>query len=74
MGKRRNQRSWRLGTPSSDRETSRTRVDSPEGNTSLTNSNSNVQGNLGEPNFDNQPREPSQISDKIHKVWTQIFE
>ena len=53
MGHRRNRRSRRLETTSPDRETSRTRVDSPEtGNLSLTNANLNVQETLGEPNLE----------------------
>ena len=74
MGNERNRRSRRLATPSPDRESSETRVDSPEtGNITSTNSNLNVQESSGEPNFENQLREISQISDKI-QVWTQIVE
>ena len=74
MGNKRNRRSRRLATPSPDREVSETRVDSPEtGLLTLTSSNLNVQENLGEPNLENQLREPSQISDEI-QVWTQIVE
>ena len=50
------------------------RVDSLEtGNMTLTNSNPNVQENLGELNFENQLREPSQISDET-QVWTLLVE
>ena len=74
MGNKRSRRSRRLATPSPERETSETRVDSPEtGNITLTNSNLNVQESLGELNSENQLREPSQISDEI-QVWTQIVE
>ena len=53
---------------------SETKVDSPEtANMSLTNSNLNVQENLGEPDLENQLSEPSQINDEI-QVWTQIVE
>ena len=74
MGNKKNQRSRRLATSSLDREVSETRVDSPEtGNMTLTNSNLNVQEDLGEPNLENRLREPSQISDE-RQVWTQIVE
>ena len=74
MGNKRSRRSRRLATPSPEREVSDTRIDSSEtGNITSTNSNINVQESLGETNFENQLREPSQISDKI-QVWTQIAE
>ena len=74
MGNKRSRRSRRLATPSLERETSETRVDSPEtGNITLTNSNLNVQESSGALNSENQLREPSQISDEI-QVWTQIVE
>ena len=74
MGNKRNRTSRRLTTPSPDREVSDTRVDSSEtGDIPLTNSNLNVQETLGEPNLENQLREPSQISNEI-QVWTQIVE
>ena len=74
MGNKRSRRSRRLATPSPNREVSETRVDSPEtGNMTSTNSNLNVQENLGEPNLENQLRQPSQISDEI-QVWTLIVE
>ena len=74
MRNKRSRRSRRLGTPSPEREVSETRVGSSEtGNITLTNSNLNVQESLGEPNFENQLRELSQISDEI-QVWKQIVE
>ena len=74
MRNKRNRRSRRLATPSSDREVRETRIDSSEsGKITLTNSNLNVQESLGEPNLENQLREAIQISDKI-QVWTQIVE
>ena len=66
MGNRRNRRSRRLETPSPSGESSRTSVDSPEtGNTTLTNSNLNVQEDFGESNPENCLTEPSQISNEI---------
>ena len=74
MGNKRSRRSRRLATPSPERETSETRVDSPgTGNITLTNSNLNVQESLGGLNSEHPLREPSQISDEI-QVWTQIVE
>ena len=74
MGIKRNRRSRRLAIPSPDKEVRETRIDfSESGNINLTNSNSNFQESLGEPNLENQLREPSQISDEI-QVWTQIVE
>ena len=74
MGNKRNRRSRILETPSPEREGNRTRVDSPEtGNMTLTNSNSNVDENLGGLNLGNQLVEPSQTSSEI-QAWTEIFE
>ena len=74
MGNKRNRRSRRLETPSPEREENRTRVDSPEtGNMTLTNSNLNVDENLGGPNLGNQLVEQSQASSEI-QAWTEIFE
>ena len=74
MGNKRNRRSRRLATPTPDKKVRETRIDSSEsGNIILTNSNLNVQQSLGEPNLENQLREPSQISDEI-QVWTQTVE
>ena len=73
-GIKRGRRSRRIATPSPERETSGTRIDSPErSNLFLTNSNLNTQESLGEPYLENQLREPSQISDEI-QVWIQIVE
>ena len=74
MGNKRNRRSRRLATPSPGREMSETRVDSPEtGNMTLTNSNLNVQGSLGELTLENQLREHSQFSDEM-QFSTQVVE
>ena len=74
MGNKRYRRSRRLETPSPEREEKRTRVDSPEtGNMTLTNSNSNVDENLGGLNLGNQLVEPSQTSSEI-QAWTEFFE
>ena len=74
MGNKRNRRSRRLETPSPEREGNRTRVDSPEtGNMTLTNSNSNVDENLGGLNLGSQLVEPSQTTSEI-QAWTEIFE
>ena len=74
MGNKSNRRSRSLGTPFPDRETSGTRVDSPEtGEKTLTGSNLIVREIFGEPNLRNQLREPSQIRDEL-QVWTQIIE
>ena len=74
MGNKRYRRSRSLETPSPEREENRTRVDSPEtGNMTLTNSNSNVDENLGGLNLGNQSVEPSQTSSEI-QAWTEIFE
>ena len=74
MGNKRNRRSRRLETPSPEREGNRTRVDSPEtGNMTLTNSNSNVDENLGGLNLGSQLVEPRQTSSEI-QAWTETFE
>ena len=74
MGNKRSRRSRRLETPSPEREENRTKVDSPEtGNITLTNSNLNVDENLGGLNLRNQLVEPSQTSSEI-QAWTEIFE
>ena len=74
MGNKRSRRSRRLETPSLEREENRTRVDSPEtGIITLTNSNINVDQNLGGLNLGNQLVEPSQTSSEI-QAWTEIFE
>ena len=74
MGNKRSRRSRRLETPSLEREENRTRVDSPEtGIITLTNSNLNVDQNLGGLNLGNQLVEPSQTSSEI-QTSTEIFE
>ena len=74
MGNKRNRRSRRLETPSPEKETSNTQVETPNtGNKTLTNVNTVVQERLGENNPRNQLFEPSQISNEI-KTWTQILE
>ena len=74
MGNKRNRRSRRLETPSSEREVNNTQLETPNtGNETLTNLNENVQGNLGDNASENQLAEPSQTSNEI-QVWTQILE
>ena len=74
MGNKRNRRSRRLATPSPDRELSETQVETPNpGNTTLPNSNVNVQEGLGENSSIYQPTEPSLLNCGI-QVWTQIME
>ena len=74
MGNKRNRRSRRLETPSSEKEGNNTQLETPNtGNETLTYLNGNVQGNLGDNNSKNQLADPSQISNEI-QVWTQILE
>ena len=74
MGNKRNRRSKRLITPSPDRESNETQVETPNpGNVTLTNSNVNVQEGLGENSSVNQLNEPSLLNKEI-QVWTQIME
>ena len=74
MGNKRSRRSRRLSTPSPEREEDRTRTDFSEtGNITLTNSNLNVDGDLGEPNPGNQLVEPSQASSEM-QAWTEIID
>ena len=74
MGNKRSRRSRRLATPSPEREEDRTRTDFSEtGNITLTNSNLNVDGDLGEPNPGNQLVEPSQASSEM-QAWTEIID
>ena len=74
MGNKRNRRPRRLETPSPERETSNTQIETPNAvNETLTNFNTVVQGNLGEKNPENQLIEPSQISNEI-QAWIEIFE
>ena len=65
MGNKRNRRSRRLKTPSPEREVNNTQLETPKtGNETLTNSNVNVQGDLGNIS-ENQLTEPSQTSYEI---------
>ena len=74
MGNKRSRRSRRLATPSPEREEDRTRTDFSEtGNITLTNSNLNVDGDLGEPNPGNRLVEPSQASSEM-QAWTEIID
>ena len=74
MGNRRNRRSRRLETPSPERSTDRTQVETPNtGNITLTNPDTVVQEGLGEGNSREQLVEPSQVSNEI-QAWTKIFE
>ena len=74
MGNRRNRRSRRLETPSPERSTDRTQVETPNtGNITLTNPDTVVQEGLGEGNSREQLVEPSQVSNEI-QAWTEIFE
>ena len=67
MGNKRNRRSRRLETSSSEREANNTQLETPNtGNESLTNSNVNVQVDLGGNSSENQLAEPSQTSNEIH--------
>ena len=63
-----------LETPSPERKTINTQVETPNtGNEPLTNFNTVVQDSLGEINPGNQLTEHSQISNEI-QTWTQILE
>ena len=74
VGNKRNRCSRRLETPSSEREVNNTTLETPNtGNETLTNSNVNVQGDLGDNNSENQLAEPSQTGNE-KQVWTQILE
>ena len=74
MGNRRNRRSRRLETPSSERETSEVRIETPsQGNVTLTNVNLQSKESLGETDLRPRLVEPSQISNEI-QAWTEIFE
>ena len=74
MGNKRNRRSRRLETPSPERESERTQVEtSVTGNETLTNFNTVIQENLSENNSESQLSEPSQFSNEI-QVWTQLME
>ena len=70
MGNRRNIKSRRLDTPSSDREVEVTQVETPNtGSGTLTNIKNVVQEYLGENNSENQLTESTQISNEI-QTWT----
>ena len=74
MGIMRNRRCRRLETPSPERETNNTQIDTPnQGNETLPNFNVNVPKGLGDTNSENQLTEPSLISNEI-QIWTQMFE
>ena len=74
MGNKRNRRSRRLETPSPDRELSEAQVETPmQGNETLTNVSTVIQGPLGENENRSSLIEPSQISNEI-QVWTENFE
>ena len=74
MGNKWNKRSRWLETPSPERDTSNTQVETPNtGNGTLTNFNTVVHKSLGDNNPGNQLTEPSQISNEI-QTWTQILE
>ena len=74
MGNKRNRRSRRLETPSPDRELSEPQVETPmQGNETLTNVSTVIQGPLGENENRSSLIEPSQISNEI-QVWTENFE
>ena len=74
IGIKRNRRSERLETPSSEREVNNTQSETPNtGNVTLTRLNMNVQGDLGDKISENQLAERSQSSNEI-QVWTQTLE
>ena len=74
MGNKRNRRSRRLGTPSSERSLSEVQVDtSPQGNDTLVNVDSNIQGKLDNFELRSQLIEPSQLGSEI-QAWTENFE
>ena len=74
MGNKSNRRSRRLETPSPDRELSEAQVETPmQGNETLTNVSTVIQGPLGENENRSSLIEPSQISNEI-QVWTENFE
>ena len=74
MGNKRYRQIRRLETPSPERETNNTQIETPNaGNETLTNSNVIVQERSGDGSSENHLTEPSLISNEI-QVWTQIFE
>ena len=73
MANRRNRQSMRLETPSPEREINNTQVGTPNiCYETLTNSNVNVQDDLGDTSLENQLTETSQTSNEI-PICTQIF-
>ena len=74
MGNKRNRRSRRLGTPSPERSLTEVQVETPtQGNDTLVNVDSNIQGNLDNFERGSQLIEPSQLSNEI-QAWTENFE
>ena len=74
MGNKSNRRSRRLGTPSPERDLNETQVEtSTQCNVTLTNIDSNTQGNLDDVKLRSQLIEPSQLSNEI-QAWTENFE
>ena len=74
MGKKRNRRSRRLETPSPERETNNTQIETPSaGNDTLTNSNVIVQESLEDGASKTQLMELSVISIEA-KIWSQMFQ
>ena len=74
MGNKRNRRSRRLGTPSPERSLTEVQVEtSSQGNDTLVNVDSNVQGDLDNFELRSQLLEPSQLSNE-KQAWTENFE
>ena len=72
MGNNRNRRSRRLGTPSPERSLTEVQVEtSPQGNDTLVNVDSNIQGDLDNFELRSQLIEPSQLSNEI-QAWMRI--
>ena len=73
MGNKKNRRSRRQETPSTDRDLSETRIETPiQGNETLDNVNTVIQGPLGRDENRTLLIEPSQISNGI-QAWTESF-
>ena len=74
MGNKRNRRSRRLGAPSPERSLTEVQVETPpQGNDTLVNVDSNIQGDLDNFELRSQLIEPSQLSNEI-QAWTENFE
>ena len=74
MGNKRNRRSRRLGTPSPERSLTEVQVETPpQGNDTLVNVDSNIQGDLDSFEHRSQLVEPCQLSNEI-QAWTENFE